>query len=64
MLAVMNQFTGVNGVMYYASQILAGAGVKNVIIVFSLSYLAPSRSVICCGSLEYAYCLHLYVNCG
>ena len=47
MLAVMNQFTGVNGVMYYASQILAGAGVKNVIIVFSLSYLAPSRSVIC-----------------
>lgn len=30
MLAVMNQFTGVNGVMYYASQILSDAGVKNV----------------------------------
>ena len=26
----MNQFTGVNGVMYYATQILAAAGIKNV----------------------------------
>lgn len=30
MLAVMNQFTGINGVMYYASQILTDAGVSNV----------------------------------
>ena len=30
MLAVMNQFTGINGVMYYATQILAAAGVSNV----------------------------------
>ena len=30
MLAFMNQFTGVNGVMYYATQILAAAGIKNV----------------------------------
>ena len=30
MLAVMNQFTGVNGVMYYAYDILHDAGVPNV----------------------------------
>ena len=64
MLAVMNQFTGVNGVMYYASQILAGAGVKNVIIVIPSSYLATSCSTLCCGPLEYADCLHLHGDCG
>ena len=30
MLAFMNQFTGMNGIMYYASQILSDAGIKNV----------------------------------
>lgn len=30
MLAIMNQFTGINGVMYYAYDILHDAGVPNV----------------------------------
>lgn len=32
MLAVMNQLTGINGVMYYAAQILASAGIENVLL--------------------------------
>ena len=32
MLAVMNQLTGINGVMYYAAQILASAGIQNVLL--------------------------------
>lgn len=28
----MNQFTGINGVMYYSAQILADAGVQNVLL--------------------------------
>lgn len=32
MLAIMNQFTGINGVMYYSAQILADAGVDNVLL--------------------------------
>ena len=32
MLAIMNQFTGINGVMYYSAQILADAGVQNVLL--------------------------------
>lgn len=32
MLAIMNQFTGINGVMYYSAQILADAGVENVLL--------------------------------
>lgn len=32
MLALMNQFTGINGVMYYSAQILADAGVENVLL--------------------------------
>ena len=31
MLAVMNQLTGINGVMYYCAQILASAGISNVL---------------------------------
>lgn len=31
MLAVMNQLTGINGVMYYCAQILASAGIENVL---------------------------------
>ena len=33
MLAVMNQFTGINGVMYYAYDILHDAGVPNAMLV-------------------------------
>ena len=36
MLAVMNQFTGINGVMYYAYDILHDAGVPNVGCLFPL----------------------------
>ena len=31
MLAVMNQLTGINGVMYYCAQILSSAGITNVL---------------------------------
>ena len=31
MLAVMNQLTGINGVMYYCAQILSSAGIDNVL---------------------------------
>lgn len=36
MLAVMNQFTGINGVMYYAYDILHDVGVPNVGCLFHL----------------------------
>ena len=36
MLAFMNQFTGMNGIMYYASQILSDAGIKNVYLSYLL----------------------------
>ena len=36
MLAVMNQFTGINGVMYYAYDILHDAGVPNVLLMIAM----------------------------
>ena len=32
MLAIMNQFTGINAVTYYRAQILADAGIENVLL--------------------------------
>ena len=45
MLAVMNQFTGINGVMYYAYDILHDAGVPNVGCLFPLM-LSDDPSVL------------------
>ena len=32
MLSIMNQFTGINAVTYYSAQILADAGIENVLL--------------------------------